>query len=414
MWDSYGTPGKTSRDAVEIKSHFSHPGVFTPCHISPTVGSPRPCKPVQQGSPFRAGGYLLYDTDAPLTSAEVNASPVSSSVGGARAQQHIVTLDSHVGLAESLRAPDARSLMIARSPPDYTSVGSVKGCAVEHDFKPFAATPLHGSPYDLDLAHRLKHHSSSRSDYELMNLQAPDKIELCYRFSSCGSHVRRSVDEKTRDGHRSPVKFEPPPSPPVSPGCPGTLPEPLTQPRALAAPVGPISFAEEQHHQAMGCSSAGRGSLQLWQFLAALLRNPGNAPCIAWTGRGLEFKLTDPEEVARRWGVQKNRPAMNYDKLSRSLRYYYEKGIMQKVAGERYVYKFVCDPELVGNSSSDPVKARFHDAPASDKDSSMPHHPQPPPQSWHSRPGIAVPHEYGQFPAYGTDYTATSIALEGC
>lgn len=39
-------------------------------------------------------------------------------------------------------------------------------------------------------------------------------------------------------------------------------------------------------------------------------------------------------QVARRWGAQKNRPAMNYDKLSRSLRYYYEKGIMQKVAGE--------------------------------------------------------------------------------
>lgn len=38
---------------------------------------------------------------------------------------------------------------------------------------------------------------------------------------------------------------------------------------------------------------------------------------------------------------------MNYDKLSRSLRYYYEKGIMQKVAGERYVYKFVCEPEVL-------------------------------------------------------------------
>uniref|UniRef100_A0A336MJH9 CSON002020 protein n=1 Tax=Culicoides sonorensis TaxID=179676 RepID=A0A336MJH9_CULSO len=82
-----------------------------------------------------------------------------------------------------------------------------------------------------------------------------------------------------------------------------------------------------------------RGSLQLWQFLVALLDEPSqSAGCIAWTGRGMEFKLVEPEEVARRWGLQKNRPAMNYDKLSRSLRYYYEKGIMQKVAGERYVY----------------------------------------------------------------------------
>ncbi|XP_030630115.1 ETS translocation variant 4 isoform X2 [Chanos chanos] len=90
-----------------------------------------------------------------------------------------------------------------------------------------------------------------------------------------------------------------------------------------------------------------RGSLQLWQFLVALLDDPSNAHFIAWTGRGMEFKLIEPEEVARLWGMQKNRPAMNYDKLSRSLRYYYEKGIMQKVAGERYVYKFVCEPEAL-------------------------------------------------------------------
>ncbi|XP_066601266.1 ETS translocation variant 4-like isoform X2 [Prorops nasuta] len=99
----------------------------------------------------------------------------------------------------------------------------------------------------------------------------------------------------------------------------------------------------------VGYQQQRRGSLQLWQFLVALLDDPTNAPCIAWTGRGMEFKLIEPEEVARRWGVQKNRPAMNYDKLSRSLRYYYEKGIMQKVAGERYVYKFVCDPEALFN-----------------------------------------------------------------
>ncbi|XP_030370354.1 ETV5-related protein Ets96B [Scaptodrosophila lebanonensis] len=93
-----------------------------------------------------------------------------------------------------------------------------------------------------------------------------------------------------------------------------------------------------------------RGSLQLWQFLVALLDEPTtSASCIAWTGRGMEFKLIEPEEVARRWGIQKNRPAMNYDKLSRSLRYYYEKGIMQKVNGERYVYRFVCDPDALFN-----------------------------------------------------------------
>ncbi|KAJ8415051.1 hypothetical protein AAFF_G00007490 [Aldrovandia affinis] len=90
-----------------------------------------------------------------------------------------------------------------------------------------------------------------------------------------------------------------------------------------------------------------RGSLQLWQFLVTLLDDPANGHFITWTGRGMEFKLIEPEEVARRWGLQKNWPAMNYDKLSRSLRYYYEKGIMQKVAGERSVYKFVCKPEAL-------------------------------------------------------------------
>ncbi|KFB39881.1 hypothetical protein ZHAS_00007257 [Anopheles sinensis] len=55
---------------------------------------------------------------------------------------------------------------------------------------------------------------------------------------------------------------------------------------------------------------------------------------------GGEFKLTDPDEVARRWGERKAKPNMNYDKLSRALRYYYDKNIMTKVQGKRYTYKF--------------------------------------------------------------------------
>lgn len=41
-----------------------------------------------------------------------------------------------------------------------------------------------------------------------------------------------------------------------------------------------------------------RGSLQLWQFLLTLLDNPANAHLIIWTGRNMEFKLIDPEEVS--------------------------------------------------------------------------------------------------------------------
>lgn len=94
-----------------------------------------------------------------------------------------------------------------------------------------------------------------------------------------------------------------------------------------------------------------RGSLQLWQFLVTLLDDPANAHFIAWTGRGMEFKLIEPEEVARRWGIQKNRPAMNYGKLSRSLRYYYEKGIMQKVSTYRCSERSAAFKERVPNLS---------------------------------------------------------------
>lgn len=89
----------------------------------------------------------------------------------------------------------------------------------------------------------------------------------------------------------------------------------------------------------------GSGPIQLWQFLLELLTDRACKAFISWTGDDWEFKLTDPDEVARRWGVRKNKPKMNYEKLSRGLRYYYDKNIIHKTAGKRYVYKFVCDLE---------------------------------------------------------------------
>ncbi|GAB0091000.1 ETS-like protein pointed [Sergentomyia squamirostris] len=95
----------------------------------------------------------------------------------------------------------------------------------------------------------------------------------------------------------------------------------------------------------------GSGPIQLWQFLLELLTDKSCQSFISWTGDGWEFKLTDPDEVARRWGIRKNKPKMNYEKLSRGLRYYYDKNIIHKTAGKRYVYRFVCDLQnLLGYS----------------------------------------------------------------
>ncbi|CAG10105.1 unnamed protein product, partial [Tetraodon nigroviridis] len=79
----------------------------------------------------------------------------------------------------------------------------------------------------------------------------------------------------------------------------------------------------------------GSGQIQLWQFLLELLSDSANMSCIAWEGTNGEFKLIDPDEVARRWGERKSKPNMNYDKLSRGVRYYYDKNIMTKVHGKR-------------------------------------------------------------------------------
>ena len=85
------------------------------------------------------------------------------------------------------------------------------------------------------------------------------------------------------------------------------------------------------------------GQIQLWQFLLELLQNDKHVNIISWVGTNGEFKLLDPEAVSVLWGMRKRKPSMNYDKLSRAIRYYYDKKIMHKVHGKRYVYKFNFD-----------------------------------------------------------------------
>lgn len=160
-------------------------------------------------------------------------------------------------------------------------------------------------------------------------------------------HPHRPASPHSDTPYSSPTN-SPIPSPLHSPYL-----SPVHSPGASPCPSPVPQLRTTTPHQ------AGSGPIQLWQFLLELLTDRDCQNCISWTGREWEFKLIDPEEVARRWGSRKNKPKMNYEKLSRGLRYYYDKNIIHKVPGKRYVYRFVCDLESMLGMSFAELQAQL-------------------------------------------------------
>ncbi|XP_041323208.1 GA-binding protein alpha chain isoform X4 [Pyrgilauda ruficollis] len=155
----------------------------------------------------------------------------------------------------------------------------------------------------------------------------------------------------------------------VQPATPTTIK--VINSSAKAAKVQRAPRISGEDRSSPGNRTGNNGQIQLWQFLLELLTDKDARDCISWVGDEGEFKLNQPELVAQKWGQRKNKPTMNYEKLSRALslsllclwscclgpdpqKYYYDGDMICKVQGKRFVYKFVCDLKtLIGYSAAE-------------------------------------------------------------
>ncbi|XP_068223450.1 protein C-ets-2-like [Palaemon carinicauda] len=81
---------------------------------------------------------------------------------------------------------------------------------------------------------------------------------------------------------------------------------------------------------------------RLWEFIRNLLLDPETCPSLVrWDDaeQGV-FRFVQADKVAQKWGQRKLNGDMNYEKLSRAMRYYYKGGVFEPVLGRRLVYKF--------------------------------------------------------------------------
>jgi len=137
-------------------------------------------------------------------------------------------------------------------------------------------------------------------------------------------------------------------SPPNTPNNPFIMFNPYHYSMPPRSPKEPVISPLLKREFFSENNESGTNGRLLWDFLQQLLNEPQGRynHYIAWKNRETGvFKIVDPAGLAKLWGIQKNHLSMNYDKMSRALRYYYRVNILRKVQGERHCYQFLKSPQ---------------------------------------------------------------------
>ncbi|XP_063052048.1 ETS homologous factor isoform X2 [Engraulis encrasicolus] len=110
----------------------------------------------------------------------------------------------------------------------------------------------------------------------------------------------------------------------------------------LSSPAPSSPDPKRSHNRPHPVKKHNPRGTHLWEFIRDILLNPERNPgLIKWEDRSEGvFRFLKSEAVAQLWGKKKNNSSMTYEKLSRAMRYYYKREILERVDGRRLVYKF--------------------------------------------------------------------------
>ncbi|XP_033217732.1 ets DNA-binding protein pokkuri isoform X2 [Belonocnema kinseyi] len=220
------------------------------------------------------------------------------------------------------------------------------------------------NPYAANFASLMSANSVTLSPAPSVDSQAGSPGHNTESSNGGGTQLYKSdSDEDNHQGSSSPpatptaltaqrlseVCVKDQPSPTLPPQMMPLTPGGAFRPAAAAAAAAANAAREFFPNDSPEPNTNGR---LLWDFLQQLLNDPSQryTHYIAWKSRETGvFKIVDPPGLARLWGIQKNHLSMNYDKMSRALRYYYRVNILRKVQGERHCYQFLRNPTELKN-----------------------------------------------------------------